>query len=387
MNQDDINKIVDSFCDDKFQNVLKTVENNIRNEVNKIIEVIKKEKDYYVSSYIESRIKDKDSFKEKFLRKGYFDDLPIKHYKANQIQQIIIEKFEDIIGFRISCHFIDDESGIYGSIKDNYSKCTENIELQDDITDYDNKYSPKNIYKFHGKYTLDKKEYKFELQVKSLFHNTWSEVDHDAIYKKKQYDMLLPRKIDIFENITKVASAINYQLKVLTQEWVEEKKLIFGLFSLYTYEIVKNEIDIDLLGSSYDIIYKILYNKCDKIENLVKKYVSKKLINEPIIKERLIEDNETQLNDKEVIIKDYFEKEWKGKNSYEGDSLNSILRVIIKFSNQDDLLNQISKEIYKEIYPKYEKSDSDDSTSGIDEDEEETNGNTGFRRYFEQCMS
>ena len=135
-----------------------------------------------------------------------------------------------MIGIRINCYFAAYELFIYTELK----SALENgkIEYVDNIID--EKTEQKNghiIYKLSGRF---KEKYHFEVQIKSIVHNVWGEVEHKTIYKNPCYDGYIHKKKELSEALHEVLFASDSQLLSIFQMNESEDTLIQALFYLAT---------------------------------------------------------------------------------------------------------------------------------------------------------
>ena len=130
------------------------------------------------------------------------------------------------------------------------------------------------IYKVTGKY---KNKYNFEIQIKSLFHNVWGEVEHKTIYKNQQYDFSNSIKKPITEEIFNLLKASNNQLNSIINFKYEKIELIKALFFEETHEKIFKQNNTHILGKHYTNFFSFLANEEDLIN-----FVSKSLINEQV---------------------------------------------------------------------------------------------------------
>lgn len=131
----------------------------------------------------ESRIKSYDSFSEKIYRKGYIQSWQITDDKDKN-KELIMRQLPDLIGFRITCFFLDAEPSIYRLLKE-YNDCGKFDKITLDFNENCMQKNGHTIYKVTGKYN---NKYCFELQIKSIMHNVWGEVEHKTIYKSRDFD-------------------------------------------------------------------------------------------------------------------------------------------------------------------------------------------------------
>lgn len=163
------------------------------------------------------RIKAVDSIREKLLRNSY-----ISTYGS---VDEVMRHFQDLIGFRIECKFIDDEVYVYNLLKEVFSETEDNVYYFDPLMPKIRfKLSEKqpqkqkngfNIYKIDGLYLLGKEQIRFELQIKALVNTFWGEIEHKIIYKNSEYSLADKFVADLMFSIKKSLNMIDSQLYVL----------------------------------------------------------------------------------------------------------------------------------------------------------------------------
>lgn len=227
----------------------------------------------------ESRIKSYESFSEKIYRKGYIQSWQVTDDKDSN-KELIKKQLPDLIGFRITCFFLDAEQKIYRLLKEYYNSG----KFESITIDFNENCQQKNghtIYKVTGKYD---NTCCFELQIKSIMHNIWGEVDHKTIYKSRDFDPNIETKRNISEELFSILKASDKQLQVLFEETNTEEKLLQSLFFVRTKEKIAEQIKTVILAEHYDRFFRIFSTNDDKqrIKNYVisaleeKKYVRKK---------------------------------------------------------------------------------------------------------------
>ena len=223
---------------------------------------------------IESRLKNTDSFREKLYRKDYIKNWDVKaDIKLNQ--ELISQSLPDLLGFRINCFFWQDESLIYNLIKTYYTEGN----FADFDLDFSENLTQKNghtIYKLSGVY---KKMFNFEIQIKSIMHNIWGEVEHKTIYKNREYDSDLQEKKAITEEIFNILQASDKQLVALFKKHNDKKQLIYALFYEETKKIVCECSGTDILANHYNAYFQLL----DDYE-IIKKYIASKLLEQTFVR-------------------------------------------------------------------------------------------------------
>ena len=163
------------------------------------------------------RIKSVDSIREKLLRNSY-----ISQYNGGEQ---ILAHFQDIIGFRIECRFIDDERYVFELIRSlftssddgQYYYIPENPKIQLKLSESQPQKQKNgfNIYKLDGLFWMGKESVKFELQIKALVNTFWGEIEHRIIYKNNSYLIADSFVSDLMTSIKKSLNMIDGQLYVL----------------------------------------------------------------------------------------------------------------------------------------------------------------------------
>ncbi len=172
---------------------------------------------------ISSRVKGKESLKEKILRYDYFASYPTK--------EALFENLSDLIGIRLECRFIGDEIAIYKWIKSSFKTPSE---------EYDGYYSMKGnpnlllelkskqpksqknglkMYRIDGKYLYQGLVVNFEVQIKSLVNIFWSEIEHKVIYKNYNYIIADRFYKDIMSSIKNSLTTIDQQLLLISSQF------------------------------------------------------------------------------------------------------------------------------------------------------------------------
>ena len=297
-------QLLEAFTDSNFQDKLKDARISIEDRLAEFIIYLKKKLNPEQKIYenIESRIKSPESFKEKLKRKDYiktwsaFDDIASN-------QRIIAANLPDLLGFRINCFFWKDEKVIYDILREYYDqKNFENIYL--DFSENTKQQNGHTIYKLSGKY---RNEYCFELQIKSIMHNIWGEVEHKTIYKNRDYDADLSNKITITEEVFNILQASDRQLVSLFKKQNDEKHLTNAFFFEKTKQIVAGKSGTDILAKHYNGFFQV-FSDPNSLKHM-KRYVAYSLLDENYIKEpvTLNTSNEKFGNLKIQIITQFLE--------------------------------------------------------------------------------
>ncbi len=172
---------------------------------------------------INSRVKSKKSLKEKIIRNDY--------YQKYDTRDKLFENIPDIIGIRLECRFIQDETDVYKFIKRYFNEkigvledyyC--NLSEPNIILDLGSK-QPKEqkngikMYRIDGKYLCEGKSINFEIQIKSLVNIFWSEIEHKVIYKNYNYVIADAFYKDIMKAIKNSLTTIDQQLLLISNQF------------------------------------------------------------------------------------------------------------------------------------------------------------------------
>lgn len=210
---------------------------------------------------VTSRIKTRDSLKEKILRNNLYRDAPAER---------IVFEMHDIIGVKIECRFFKDEAYIYEKIRELFCVdvgdgmfCPADkkaVRLKLDAPQPEKQKNGYNIYRIDGNVAYAGENYKFELQIKSLVNSFWSEIEHKLIYKNNrlnQFDNLMKEMLD---STHESLSGIDHQLSLIfdrvsgntiSNQQEQIKSIItMGLNEMYT-AIVKANTGIPVSITEY----------------------------------------------------------------------------------------------------------------------------------------
>lgn len=225
-----------------------------------------------------SRVKSKHSLKEKILRYDY--------YKKYQDIDVLYQNLSDLIGVRIECRFVEDETAIYRGIKHHftieheeykgyyYNSANPHMLLELGSKQPKNQKNGVKIYRIDGKYICNEESINFELQIKSLINIFWSEIEHKIIYKNYNYTIADKFYKDIMSSIKNSLTTIDQQLLLISNQFdrvgttnskmrkgqVEKllSKVIYDLFAVR----MKNDIGILVdFRKSCDTIVKYVFRE------------------------------------------------------------------------------------------------------------------------------
>jgi len=231
------------------------------------------------------RIKSSDSIREKLVRHSY-----VSQYSS---PEEILHNFQDLIGFRIECKFIDDEKYVYDLLRSIFTQ-TENgtyfsdplmpkIKLNLAAPQPQKQKNGFDIYKIDGIFMLGKEDIRFELQIKALVNSFWGEVEHKIIYKNSSYRMVDGFVEDLMQSIKKSLNMIDSQLYVLYKRFKREadinnessdvtniERFISKMVSDTFYELMEQQIGftIDFKGSCEAVVrYILVRNNATEMED------------------------------------------------------------------------------------------------------------------------
>lgn len=322
---DAIDKVMEVFICDKFQDILQRkrteIENILKEYVNKSHNKVSKE--------INSRIKGVNSLREKLTRKDYINKWQVKiDDNDTEIQIKVCENLPDLIGFRINCYFKKDEENIFNDLIKFLKDKNITVEKEPNT-------SQKNghkIYKVACQYTEFKNTFSFEVQVKSLLNDVWGEVEHSIIYKSKLYDSRKILKEEIVEGLYDILDGADRQLNNLYSFNADTREIKNELFYKFASESLQDEM---ILGEDYGVFFTLNHFINLSVE-CIDEYLGRKLLNEEYKKKPI------NSNDQTIDLKKY-------KNKFDESKvkkLSKIVKLLFEFENEDDLLAHMIKQVH-----------------------------------------
>ncbi len=258
MDNNVIKLIIDSFQNENFQSKLIKQRDDIERLLDRILESYTSDNGLKnkIKGKSVSRIKSSGSLSEKIKRNNYLSRKP-KILNPDEAIAFLKEHLNDLIGFRINCYFKDDEKTIFDKLVEDLRK--ENFEVVPDDKPQKNGHK---IYKMHC--SKPEFNFKFEIQVKSLLHEVWGEVEHRLIYKAREYDTSSDLQKDIIESLWGILKGTDKQLIKMSQKSVKEDNTKKELFYIITSEGRNDEI----LATHYSNFFKLTNNVKDFINTL-----------------------------------------------------------------------------------------------------------------------
>ncbi len=276
--------LLKAFTDKAFETELEGVQQSLGKALRNFVEHLKKtlRPEQKIYENVETRVKSRDSFQEKLYRKDY-----IKHWVATgdrqTNQRMIASSLPDLLGFRINCFFWQDEKVIYDTLQEYYrgKRLTvddPSVTIELDFTENTTQKNGHNIYKVSGTYHVGEREYCFEIQIKSIMHNIWGEVEHKTIYKNRNYDADIENKVAITEEIFNILQASDKQLVSLFKKRNDEKELTYALFFEKTKETIQKKSGTDILARHYKAFFEVFDDNGTQGE--IKRYVAYALLSQ-----------------------------------------------------------------------------------------------------------
>ena len=175
---------------------------------------------------IKSRIKQTNSLKEKIIRN--------KIYNHCENAKQVLEYLPDLIGITIQCRFIADEMTCLNIVKNMFelnnklfSPCVYDHNLFLDLKTMQPQLQQNGftIYRIDGYYIFNDNKYNFELQIKSLIHNFWADIEHQVVYKNNRlaYSDIFMKQI--LASINDNLEIVDNQLQIVYKQMKKDKDL------------------------------------------------------------------------------------------------------------------------------------------------------------------
>lgn len=283
--------LLKAFKDPGFEEKLTTIRLAVEAELKSFITYLKLKLDEGQKVYenIESRVKSEQSFREKIYRKDYIKEWDISDNITDN-QKLIAMHLPDLLGFRINCFFWQDEEVIYEKLREYYEQNNfTNIVL--DFSENTTQLNGHKIYKLSGIYD---QQYNFEIQIKSIMHNIWGEVEHKAIYKNRDYDADILNKKAITEEVFNILRASDKQLVSLFKKQNDERQLTYALFYEKTKKVIFEKTGTDILARHYNGYFEV-FSDSENFKH-IKRYVAHALLENEFVRQTV----STETSDKRV---------------------------------------------------------------------------------------
>ena len=212
------------------------------------------------------RLKSIESIREKLVRNNYLS-------QADSVEDVM-SIFQDLIGFRIECKFIDDEKYVYNLLVEMFSETDDGVyfyeptmpKIRLKMSD-EQPQKQKNgfdIYKMDGIFMLGKEPVRFELQIKALVNSFWGEIEHRIIYKNNSYLIEDGFVEDLMMSIKKSLNMIDSQLYVLYKRFKRAEGVDFERNNAKTVEKFIAKMVYDTFSSMMreQVGFSIDFKKC-----------------------------------------------------------------------------------------------------------------------------
>lgn len=174
---------------------------------------------------LHTRIKNADSLKEKMIRNHFYLDYGTP--------EEAIENLHDLIGITIICRFIRNEHELYQSLFDDFiptegafAVCREDRNLFLDLKHPQPQVQRNGftIYRLDGYYVFNQERINYELQIKSLVHHFWSNIEHEVVYKNPDFVMYDQFNKEMLGAIRDNLDVVDRQLEIMYNEISYESK-------------------------------------------------------------------------------------------------------------------------------------------------------------------
>lgn len=224
---------------------------------------------------VHGRVKSAESLREKILRKGY--------YKNYEDGEMIIDKLPDLIGVRVQCLLNQEEKNAYELLQSKKKSLDEagfsNFQTVDGAkmtlllqNQPEKQKNGHDIYRIEGRYYASEqtKPLYFEVQIKSMVHSFWGELEHSMFYKN--YDYFISQKIltQSMDNILAELDLIDKEMEGLQNSFSRNKVDRINEFKCVSVSVIQKEYqnkfnelykcEMDL-RAAYWLIVDIKFNK------------------------------------------------------------------------------------------------------------------------------
>jgi len=168
---------------------------------------------------VKSRVKSSESLREKLIRNRF--------YLNYTTPEEALKNLTDLIGVTFECRFIRNEVELYHSLfayfEDDgkiFSKCRKNpdVYLNLHMAQPQTQRNGFTIYRIDGFYLFNGERINFELQIKSLVHTFWSEIEHEVVYKNPDFVMYDTFNRNMLGAIRDNLDVVDRQLEIMYNE-------------------------------------------------------------------------------------------------------------------------------------------------------------------------
>lgn len=223
---------------------------------------------------IHGRVKSARSLREKILRKGY--------YKSYEDGSAVIDELPDLIGVRIQCLLNQEENSAYELLQNKRVSLNEDgfsmyqiragvdmaLLLQNQPEKQKNGH---DIYRIEGRYYAcgQAAPVHFELQIKSMVHSFWGELEHSMFYKNYEYFISQKILTQSMDNILAQLDLIDRELEGLQNNFSRSKPDRIEEFKSVCVSVIQKEYQNKFYGqygcemdlrAAYWLIVEIRFN-------------------------------------------------------------------------------------------------------------------------------
>lgn len=183
-----------------------------------------KENDNAVVS-LSSRIKNRDSLKEKMIRNHFYLDF--------HSPQEALDNLSDLIGITLQCRFIRNETELYQKLFEffeeqngDYAVCKKDpdVFLNLSMPQPQIQRNGFTIFRLDGYCVYQQEKIRYELQIKSLVHNFWSDIEHEVVYKNPDFVMYDTFNKAMLGAIRDNLDVVDRQLEIMYNEISRESR-------------------------------------------------------------------------------------------------------------------------------------------------------------------
>ncbi|MFV0479695.1 MAG: RelA/spoT family protein [Anaerorhabdus sp.] len=180
------------------------------------------ENDFLLS--LSSRIKENESLKEKIIRN--------KYYLKFDSPEKVIDYLPDLIGITLECRFINDENNLYKTLFKHFKETDSDFYQCVTFPNFYLNLSQRQpqrqrngfvIYRMDGYIVYQGKKINYELQIKSLVHRFWGEIEHQVVYKNNQFILYDHFMKNILSSILDNLEVVDHQLETVYQQISNDK--------------------------------------------------------------------------------------------------------------------------------------------------------------------
>ncbi len=205
---------------------------------------------------VHGRVKSAESLREKILRKGYYNE-----YEDGEA---IIDALPDLIGIRVQCLLNQEEKNAYEllqnkkmsldeegfSIYQTVSEARMTLLLQNQPEKQKNGH---DIYRIEGRYydSSVTKPIHFEVQIKSMVHSFWGELEHSMFYKNYDYSVSQKILTQSMDNILAELDLIDKEMEGLQNNFSCNKGDRINEFKCVCVSVIQKEYQ-----DKFDKLYK-----------------------------------------------------------------------------------------------------------------------------------